>query len=90
MSVWTAWPPAPLGMTSGVDLGMSRHQTKDILLPFLLKYLYIYSLKLKDYLLTFDTIYGVVQTNRVQPRASGVDLGVTQHQIQKIILLHSS
>ena len=47
---------------------------KDILLPFQLKYLFIYSLKLKDYLLTFDMVDGLVRTT-VQARASG-DLGV--------------
>ena len=55
---------------------------KDILLPFQLKYLFIYSLKLKDYLLTFDTIYGLVRTTWVQPRASGVDSGGEAKELQ--------
>ena len=52
-------------------------QTKGYPFTFQLKYLCIYSLKLNEYLLTFDTVYGLVQTTSVQARASGVDLGVT-------------
>ena len=37
----------------------------------------------KDYLLTFDTVDGLVQTTSVQARASGVDLGVTWHQTKE-------